>query len=79
MLAKHDLYENDYSAWIRGQVALLRQGNVQDLDTLHLAEELEAMGRRGRNELVSRLIILIAHLLKLMRIIGRMRPRPDAP
>ncbi len=29
-----------------------------------LAGELEAMGRRERNELVSRLILLIARLLK---------------
>ena len=64
MQAKHDLYEKDYSAWIEGQMALLRHGKVQDLDTLHLLEELEAMGRRERNDLVSRLIILIAHLLK---------------
>jgi hypothetical protein len=64
MHAKSDLYEKDYSAWIEGQVALLREGRFQDVDALHLAEELEAMGRRERNELVSRLIILIAHLLK---------------
>jgi hypothetical protein len=64
MQAKHDLYDTDYCAWIEGQVALLRQGKLEDLDRLHLAEELEAMGRRERNELVSRLIILIAHLLK---------------
>jgi hypothetical protein len=63
MQAEQDIYETDYSAWIEGQVALLRQGKLQDLDRLHLAEELEAMGRRERNELVSRLIILIAHLL----------------
>jgi hypothetical protein len=64
MQAKSDLYERDYSAWIEGQVTLLREGRIQDLDALHLAEELEAMGRRERNDLVSRLIILIAHLLK---------------
>ncbi len=64
MQAKHDIYETDYAAWIEGQVALLRQGKFHDLDTAHLVEELEAMGRRERNELVSRLIILIAHLLK---------------
>ena len=64
MQAKHDIDEKDYSAWIEGQVALLRQGKLQDLDTVHLVEELEAMGRRERNELVSRLISLIAHLLR---------------
>ncbi len=64
MHATSDLYHQDYCAWIAGQAALLRQGRVQDIDPELLAEELEAMGRRERNELVSRLIVLIAHLLK---------------
>jgi hypothetical protein len=64
MHANADLYHEDYYAWINGQAALLRQGRVQDIDSELLAEELESMGRRERNELVSRLIILIAHLLK---------------
>jgi hypothetical protein len=64
MHTKSDLYHEDYYAWIDGQVALLREGRVQDVDATHLAEELETMGRRERNELVSHLIILIAHLLK---------------
>jgi hypothetical protein len=64
MHATSDLYHQDFCAWIAGQAALLRQGRVQDIDPELLAEELEAMGRRERNELVSRLIILIADLLK---------------
>lgn len=64
MHATADLYHKDYYAWISGQVDLLRQGRLQEIDQDMLAEELEAMGRRERNELVSRLIILIAHLLK---------------
>ena len=59
-----DLYHQDYSAWIAGQVRLLRLGRVHDIDPERLAEELEAMGRRERNELISRLIVLIAHILK---------------
>jgi hypothetical protein len=64
MHADADLYHKDFYAWIAGQADLLRQGRLQDIDPELLAEELEAMGRRERNELVSRLIILIAHLLK---------------
>ncbi|WP_295585765.1 DUF29 domain-containing protein [uncultured Lamprocystis sp.] len=64
MHATSDLYHQDYHAWIAGQAALLRQGRTHEIDPELLAEELEAMGRRERNELVSRLIILIAHLLK---------------
>lgn len=59
-----DLYQSDYCAWLNAQAALLRQGRIADIDPDLLAEELEAMGRRERNELVNRLIILIAHLLK---------------
>lgn len=64
MHARPDLYSSDYLAWIADQADLLRQGRVADIDAGLLAEELEAMGRRERNELVSRLIILVAHLLK---------------
>ncbi|MEA3642868.1 MAG: DUF29 domain-containing protein [Lamprobacter sp.] len=64
MEAERDLYQQDYYAWITSQIALLRQGRSQEIDVAALAEELEAMGRRERNELVNRLIILIAHLLK---------------
>jgi len=64
MHSSADLYQADYYAWLCGQVALLRQGRTADIDPNLLAEELEAMGRRERNELVNRLIILIAHLLK---------------
>lgn len=59
-----NLYNQDYYAWINSQIALLKQGRGQELDQHLLAEELEDMSRRNRNELVSRLIILIAHLLK---------------
>jgi hypothetical protein len=64
MHADRDLYSDDYHAWINAQAALLRAGRLTDLDAAQLAEELEAMGRRERNELVSRLIILLAHLLE---------------
>lgn len=64
MSATTELYHQDFYAWIIGQAALLRQGRMHDVDSELLAEELEAMGRRERNELVSRLITLIAHLLK---------------
>lgn len=64
MQSPPDLYRRDYHAWIARQTDLLRQGRVADIDADLLAEELDAMGRRERNELVSRLIVLIAHLLK---------------
>ncbi|MBK1706383.1 DUF29 domain-containing protein [Halochromatium glycolicum] len=58
------LYEKDLHAWARQTADLLRAGRFQEIDVAHLIEELEAMARRDRQELVSRLKILLAHLLK---------------
>ena len=58
------LYEQDIHAWTQQTAELLRQRRFQELDIEHLVEELETMGRRDRQELVSRLKILLAHLLK---------------
>jgi hypothetical protein len=59
-----DLYEHDIHAWTQQTAELLRQRRFQELDIEHIVEELEAMGRRDRQELVSRLKILLGYLLK---------------
>jgi hypothetical protein len=59
-----ELYDKDYGAWARRQIELLSAKRFADLDIAHLVEELEDMGRSERNELESRLTILLAHLLK---------------
>ncbi|NBC49794.1 MAG: DUF29 family protein [Gammaproteobacteria bacterium] len=58
------LYELDYSAWAAQTAELLRQGRFSELDLEHLVEELGDMGKSQRQELVSRLRVLLAHLLK---------------
>lgn len=58
------LYTQDIHAWSQRTAELLRQRRFDDLDIEHLAEELETMGRRDRHELISRLKILLGHLLK---------------
>lgn len=58
------LYETDFVAWAKEQAALLRSGNLTTLDALNIAEEIESMGRSERNELQSRMAVLLAHLLK---------------
>ena len=58
------LYETDYAAWARKNAELLRDKRFSELDIDHLLEELSDMGRSEKNELESRLLILIAHLLK---------------
>jgi hypothetical protein len=62
MLSK--LYDHDIHAWTQQTAELLKQRRFQDLDIAHVVEELETMGRRDRQELVSRLKILLGHLLK---------------
>jgi hypothetical protein len=42
---------------------LLRSRRFDELDTEHLAEEVEDMGKRERRELGSRMVVLLAHLL----------------
>lgn len=57
------LYERDIHAWTQQTAELLKQRRFQDIDVEHLIEELESMGRRDRQELISRLKILLGHLL----------------
>lgn len=59
-----ELYHQDFDAWIHDQIRLLKAGKMDALDTHHLIEELEDMGKNNRRELSSHLKILIAHLLK---------------
>ncbi|MBD2483155.1 DUF29 domain-containing protein [Planktothrix sp. FACHB-1365] len=59
-----NLYETDFQSWIEDQVNLLKTQQWQQLDTLNLIEEIEALGRKERQELRNRLGILLGHLLK---------------
>jgi hypothetical protein len=58
------MYETDYYQWAKCNAELLQKGHFSELDIENLIEELEGMARSDRNELESRLIVLIAHLLK---------------
>jgi hypothetical protein len=58
------LYERDFYAWANEQAALLRSGRLEAVDIELVAEEIESMGRSEKRELVSRLTILLLHLLK---------------
>jgi hypothetical protein len=57
-------YEQDFHQWIEHHITLLRSGRFNEIDVEHLIEELEGMAGRNKHELISRLIVLIAHLLK---------------
>ena len=57
-------YDLDFHAWANEQSKLLRTGRLSDIDAVHIAEEIEALGRSERRELVNRLSVLLLHLLK---------------
>ena len=57
-------YDTDFYAWANEQAALLRSGNLSAADIENIAEEIESMGRSEKRELVSRLTVLLLHLLK---------------
>lgn len=57
------LYEQDETAWLEAMAELVRQRRLGELDLVHLAEYLTDMARRDRREVVSRLRILLAHIL----------------
>lgn len=59
-----NLYETDFQIWIEDQINLLKTQQWQQLDTLNLIEEIEALGRKERQELRNHLGILLGHLLK---------------
>jgi hypothetical protein len=58
---KHD---EDFYAWTQANANLLKQRKFEEIDVDHLIEELEEMGNSNENQLISRLGVLIAQLLK---------------
>lgn len=57
-------YERDFYGWLMQNAKLMREGNFAEIDAGNIAEELESMGKSEKRELISRLAILLAHLLK---------------
>jgi hypothetical protein len=58
------LYEADETAWLEAMAALAAGRRLDELDCENLSEYLTDMARRDRREVVSRLVLLLAHLLK---------------
>lgn len=57
-------YEKDFYAWLLKSAELLRRGKFSELDVEQIAEELEGMARSDKRQLINRLAVLLAHLLK---------------
>ncbi len=62
------LYEQDFNLWLEDVVAKLKRRDLHDLDWDSLIEEIEALSKREKRELVHRLEVLLIHLLKRLYI-----------
>jgi hypothetical protein len=58
------LYDRDETAWLETAADMIRHGRIDAIDLDTLAEYLTDMARRDRREVLSRLVTLLAHLLK---------------
>ena len=59
-----DLYERDYYLWLQETSRLLKTKNFTNLDLENLIEEIESLGKRERNKLISSLRLIYQHLLE---------------
>ena len=57
-------YETDFYLWLMTNAELLRQRHLNKIDTDNIIDELESMAKRDKRELLSRLKVLLMHLLK---------------
>ncbi|ATS18525.1 DUF29 domain-containing protein [Synechococcus sp. PCC 6717] len=62
------LYDQDILLWSEDTVAKLKARDFDHLDIEHLIEEVEALGISQKKELISRLIVLLEHLLKRLYV-----------
>lgn len=57
-------YEQDFYAWLLESAQLLREKKFSQLDIANIAEELEGIARSDKRQLINRLAVLLADLLK---------------
>lgn len=62
------LYDQDILLWVEDTVAKLKTRDFESLDIENLIEEVEALGTSQKIELLSRLIVLLEHLLKRLYV-----------
>ena len=58
------IYEMDETAWLEVTAELIRHGRLDEVDLDILAEHLTDMAKRDYREVLTRLVILLSHLLK---------------
>src|SRR5436305_3095224 len=62
--ATPSLYEQDETAWLEQTAGLVAGRRFAEIDHHHLSEYLADMARRDRREVLSRLVVLLVHLMK---------------
>ncbi len=60
----NNAYSIDFNSWTVQTAQLLRDQRWSEIDTEHLIEEIEDLGKRDRRAITSQLIRLLLHLLK---------------
>ncbi len=58
-------YEKDFFKWTQTQTNLLKKGEFEKLDIIHMIEEIESLGNSEKNAIESYMIVLFMHLLKI--------------
>lgn len=64
MNTMHPKYEEDVYGWATHTAELLRKKKMSEVDFDNIIEEMEALGRSEKHELINRLSLVIMHLLK---------------
>lgn len=63
-VAAASIYDADFHLWAEQQARFLRAGRVGDLDLIHIAEEIETIGRIELRSLRSAIRTLMLHMMK---------------
>ncbi len=59
-----EAYTTDFSTWAQQTAKLLREQRWQEVDLVHLVEEVEDLGKTEKRGIASQLTRLLLHLLK---------------
>ncbi len=58
------LYNTDFAEWAARTAELVRAGRIEEVDLMHLAEEIEDLGKCERKAVRSQLRRMLLHLIK---------------
>lgn len=57
-------YDVDFVAWTEETAQAIREERWSDIDRDALIDEVESLGKRDRREVISRLTVILLHMLK---------------